>query len=145
MEKRTEGAWIIHHTKKLQEITRTTEFEDIQLAGKCGLFLSSLAASDEESTLTRDKVNAIADASNINKRLELPAIKETLQNAQLIDVSQNGSISIIGITTSNVLTHTSQIFEESTTDNFQKASLELTNYISEKPINMILPKIRTDS
>ena len=54
MENRTEGAWIIHHAKKLQEVTSASDFEDIQLAGKCGLLLSSLAASEQESVLNKE-------------------------------------------------------------------------------------------
>ncbi len=134
MENRTEGAWIIHHTKKLQDVTRASDFEDIELAGKCGLLLSSLAASDEQSTLNTEKVNAISESLNINKKLELPVIKNTLKEAQLIDVSKSGDVSVLGITTSSVLTHTSELFNESS-DNFQKAALEITNYSSDKPIN----------
>lgn len=139
MKNRTEGAWIIHHSKKLQDVTRTSDFEDIELAGKCGLLLSSLAASEDESTLNKEKVNAISDSLNINKKLELPIIKDTLKNAKLIDISQSGDISVLGITTSGVLTHTSEIFNESS-DNFQKAALELTNYSSDKPIKENLLK-----
>ncbi|CAN1568427.1 hypothetical protein MCETHM1_03038 [Flavobacteriaceae bacterium] len=133
MEKRTEGAWIINHTKKIQEVTSAIDFGDIEIAGKCGLFLSSLAASDSQSTLAKNKVDAIAKASNI-KKVEIETIKNTLKEFQLIDISNTGDISVIGITTSNVLVHTADIFENSTTDNFQKASLELTNYSSDKPL-----------
>jgi hypothetical protein len=133
MEKRTEGAWIINHTKKIQEVTSANDFGDIEIAGKCGLFLSSLAASNAQSTLGKNKVDAIAKASNI-KKVEIETIKNTLKEFQLIDISHTGDISVLGITTSNVLVHTSNIFENSTTDNFQKASLELTNYSSEKPL-----------
>lgn len=133
MEKRTEGAWIIHHTKKIIEVTEASDFDDIHLAGKCGLFLSSLAASNEQSTLPSEVVNAIAKASNISK-LELPAIKETLKSAQLIDTSQNGDVSVLGITSSNILVHTADIFNNTTTDNFQKAALEISNYSSDIPL-----------
>ena len=77
-KKRTEGAWIIHHTKKIQDVTSATEFEDIELAGKCGLFLSSLAASNNESMLSDKTVQAIAKASNI-KKIELPTVIATCQ------------------------------------------------------------------
>lgn len=139
MEKRTEGAWIIHHTKKIQDVTQASDFEDIEVAGKCGLFLSSLAASDEESTLSSEKVCAIARASNI-KKVELLSIKETLKNAQLIDTSANGDITVIGITTSNILSHTADIFNKTSNDDFQKASLELSNYSSDKPLKENLLK-----
>lgn len=134
MEKRTVGAWIIHHTKKIQDVTSATDFEDIELSGKCGLFLSSLAASDQESTLSDDKVKAIAKASNI-KKVELDTIKNTLKDAQLIDTSKNGDITVLGITTSSVLAHTSDLFDQTSADNFQKASIELSEYTSNTPID----------
>ncbi len=145
MEERTKGAWIIHHTKKIQEVTRASDFEDVELAGKCGQLLSSLAASNEESILDKKKVAAIAKASNI-KKVELNAIVDTLKDAQLIDTSKGGNINVLGITTSNVLTHTAKIFEDSTDDSFQKASLELTNYSSDQPIqNDLLEEYISDS
>jgi len=134
MEKRTEGAWLIHHTKKIQEVTIAPDFEDIELAGKCGLFLSSLAASNEESTLSKEKVEAIAKASNI-KKIELETIKGVLKESQLIDTSSSGDVSVIGITTSNILIHTSDIFNHTTSDSFQRASLGLANCSSDKPVN----------
>lgn len=134
MENRTKGAWIINHSKKLQEFS-TSNFEDIQLAGKCGIFLSNLAASDEESSLDKAKVDAIAVNSHINKKLELPAIKEALKKAQLIDYSENGDISVLGITSSNILTHTSELFEQNEPTAYQQAALELANYTSDKPVN----------
>jgi len=139
MEKRTEGAWIIHHTKKINDFTDTSDFGEIEIAGKCGMFLSNLAASDEESILDKEKVSAIAIASNI-KPIELAAVKSALEDAMLIETSKGGGISVLGITTSSVLSHTSDLFNNSTTDNFQKASLELANKISEKPENELLLK-----
>lgn len=134
MEKRTEGAWIIHHTKKIQDVTSAIDFEDIELSGKCGLFLSSLAASDEESTLSEKKIKAIAKASNI-KKVELDTIKNTLKDAQLIDTSKNGDITVLSVTTSSVLAHTADLFNQTSADNFQKASIELSDYTSNTPIN----------
>jgi len=134
MNERTEGAWIIHHTKKIHVVEDSSDFCDIEIAGKCGLFLSSLAASNQASTLDQSQVNSIATASSI-KKIELDTVKNTLKNAKLIDVSNDGSISVIGITTSNVLLHTSTIFEDITNDNFQKASLELSDYIADTPQN----------
>lgn len=140
MENRTKGAWIINHTKKLQDFSETANFEDIQLAGKCGIFLSNLAASNEETKITKEKVDAIATNSNINKRLELPAIKETLKNAQLIDYTKNGEIVVLGITTANILNHTADLFEQNENSEYQKAALEISNYVSDKPIDESLLK-----
>lgn len=123
---------MINHTKKLLDIKDTYDFEDIELAGKCGVFLSNLAASDEQSDLNADKVNAIAKVSNI-KKTEIDTIKAKLEEARLIESSQNGSISVLGITTSTVLTHTADIFESGSTSNFQKAAIELADNISDLP------------
>lgn len=46
MDKKTKGAWIIHHTRKLQTIT-VQEFDQLPLAGKCGFVLSSMAAESQ--------------------------------------------------------------------------------------------------
>ncbi|ANI89747.1 hypothetical protein A9P82_10865 [Arachidicoccus ginsenosidimutans] len=132
MEKRTKGAWVINHTNKLVEIKDTYEFEDIELAGKCGVFLSNLAASDEQSNLSLDKVNAIAKVSNI-KKTEIETIKSKLKEARLIDTANNGAISVLGVTTSAVLGHTSDIFDNNSPSNFQKAAIELSDNISDLP------------
>ncbi|MBN8641084.1 MAG: hypothetical protein J0L86_04655 [Flavobacteriales bacterium] len=132
MEKKTEGAWIINHTKKLQKVDNTQDFEEIELAGKCGSFLSNLAASHEISEINKTKVEAIAKASNI-KRIELETIKKTLCDARLIDIGANGSVSVLGITTHSVLGHTSDIFRSVNPTDFQKASLDLAENISDLP------------
>ena len=132
MDKRTEGAWLINHTKKLLDFRDTQEFEDIDLAGKCGVFLSNLAASDEESILNSEKVHAIAKVSNI-KKTEIETIKAILKDARLIDTSKDGSLSVLGITTSTVLTHTSDIFKNSSPSNYQRAVLELAENVSDLP------------
>jgi hypothetical protein len=132
MEKRTEGAWLINHTKKLLDVRDTQDFEDIELAGKCGIFLSNLAASDEQSDLNNDKVSAIAKVSDI-KKTELDTIKNKLADAHLIEIGKNGSLSVLGITTATVLSHTSDIFTNSKPSNFQKAALELSENISDLP------------
>lgn len=132
MEKRTEGAWIIHHTKKLSDIKETADFEDIEFAGKCGVFLSNLAASDEQSEISVEKVNAIARVSNI-KKTELETIKGKLEDDLLIDSAKNGSISVLGVTTASVLSHTSDIFQKLVENDFQKAAISLSENISELP------------
>jgi hypothetical protein len=132
MEKRTEGAWLINHTKKLLEVKDTQDFEDIELAGKCGVFLSNLAASDEQSDLNSDKVSSIAKVSNI-KKTEVETIKSKLEEARLIETGRNGSISVLGITTSSVLTHTSDIFSSINPSDYQKAAIELSDNISDLP------------
>lgn len=142
MDKRTEGAWLINHTKKLQDIKGAYDFEDIEEAGKCGLFLSNLAASHNQSEINFDKVKAIANVSGL-KKTEIQNITSLLANAKLIETSKNGSISVLGVTTSSVLSHTANIFSEGEADNFQKAALDLSENVSESPLeeNLLKEKI----
>lgn len=132
MEKKTEGAWLIHHTKKLLDVRNSNEFEDIEYAGKCGIFLSNLAASDEQSDLNAVKVNAIARVSDI-KKTEIETIKKTLEEARLIETSKSGAVTVLGVTTSSVLTHTSDIFNSTRPSDYQKAALALSENISDMP------------
>lgn len=139
MEKRTEGAWIIHHTKKLLEINGTNDFEDVELAGKCGIFLSNLAASNEQSEINSEKVDAIAKVSNI-KKTEIETIKSKLASSNLIDIGSNGAISVLGITSTSVLIHTDDIFNSTSPNPFQKATLALADDISSLPKGELILK-----
>ena len=79
MDKKTKGAWVIHHCNKLRSVTTTSgEYDQFDFAGKCGLLLSGLAASDEV-TIDKGRVNAIAKAAGISTRLELPSILKELE------------------------------------------------------------------
>ena len=133
MKETTKGACVIHHTKKLQEANNTQDFEEIELAGKCGVFLSNLAASEEQSELGANKIAAIAKVSNI-KITEIETIKKKLEEAHLIETGKkSGSLSVLGITTASVLGHTADIFNSTDPSDFQLASLELSENISDLP------------
>ena len=91
-----------------------------------------MAASDEQSKLNANKVSSIAKGSNI-KKTEIETIKSKLEEARLIETGKNGSISVLGITTSMVLTHTSDIFTNCNPTNYQRAAIELADNISDLP------------
>lgn len=131
MDKKTEGAWLINHTKKLLDVRDTYDFGEIVLAGKSGLFLSNLAAS-EQSALSKDKVVAIARISSVG-RTEFKEITTTLKEAQLIDISVDGSIEVLGLTSTSVLGHTADIFTNSNPTSYQRAALDLAENVSELP------------
>lgn len=134
MEKRTEGAWLVHHTQKLQDFKNVQDFEDIEFAGKCGVFLSNLAASQEQSDIDKDTVDAIRKVSNI-KKTEIEAVKSKLEDFRLIEKSKDGSLSVLGVTTSTVLSHTSDMFNDIAPNNYQRAVIDLSEKISDLPKN----------
>lgn len=133
MKNNTEGAWIIHHTQKLQQVTGGGNFDEIDASGKCGMLLSALSESDNNATLNADKVKVLAKSAGI-KILELPSILKRLETENLVDVSKTGDVAVLGLTTPMLLTHTSDLFRKNNPSQYEKAALELSEKISLSPI-----------
>ncbi|HAT8555418.1 TPA: hypothetical protein I7221_05370 [Vibrio vulnificus] len=134
MDNKTEGAWLVHHCEKLKTVTNADNFyEQINFAGKCGVILSSLAA-DSQSLITRERVNALAKAANINTRTELPAFLGELERQRLISTGSD-AVEVLGMATSSVLEHTSRIFRESEPDGGEIAVLALAEECSKSPMS----------
>lgn len=132
MEKKTKGAWIFHHTQKIQKTT-SQEFDAISFSGKCGILLSSISAS-EQTQLTDQKVSALAKANNISPRTELPSILDELDKQRLISRGKGG-LEVLGITSASILEHTATVFEESSKDDHEEAVIHLSELASETPIS----------
>jgi hypothetical protein len=133
MDKKTSGAWLIHHTHKLRGVElATSDYEQIGFAGKCGIVLNALAGS-EESELGNNRVEALAKANGISARLELPAILEELQRHRLIDKGENG-IAVLGLTTVQVLEQTSEIFDGASPGASEKIAIDLAEKSSDLPV-----------
>jgi hypothetical protein len=134
MDSKTKGAWIVHHTKKLANVTvGSLDFEQISLAGKCGVLLNSLATSDTV-TVPIEKVHAFARAAHISVRTELPVLLGELQKQRFLEQGDN-SISVLGLTTAQTLTHTSKIFDEIEPSQEEKAALHLSELSSNAPVS----------
>lgn len=132
MDKKTEGAWVIHHANKLQSVAGTVDFQEIDFAGKCGVLLSALAA-DDETTLGKGKVEAIAKAAKLSVHTDLPAILSKLADQKLIDQGKSG-IAVLGLTTSAVLQHTSDIFHSTPKNTKENAAIALAEETSRTPV-----------
>lgn len=133
MEKTNSGAWIIHHSSKLEQVTTKQGFENLYLAGRCGVLLSALSESSE-STLNKEKVKVIAEALGISVKVELPSLIAQLKEKRLINESAEGNIAVLGITSTNLLIHTDDIFAENDPLKSEQASIELSEKISEAPL-----------
>ncbi|MDR2271295.1 MAG: hypothetical protein LBF27_10355 [Sphingobacterium sp.] len=134
MEKKTKGAWLIHHTNKLQSVTNQVGFEKTFLAGKAGILLSAISAN-EELTIDNGRLEVLAQAANINTTFELPTLVTLLERQGLIDVSKGG-IAVLGVTTSSTLQHASDIFDNSKPKPNELAVLSLAERASIAPILM---------
>ena len=134
MDTKTQGAWLIHHCNKLQSVQNSTgQYEQINFAGKCGILLSSMAASDE-IVISKKRINALSKAAGISTRLELPTILKELEKQKLIDQTKHG-LCILGLSTQETLKHTATIFKESSPDNTELASISVAEAASEAPIS----------
>ena len=131
MKSQTEGAWIIHHAKKLQLVVNTAAFDEINTAGKSGILLSALA-NDSEHSIEMPKVKAISTSAGISK-LELDSILNKLKANYLID-GNDQEISVLGLTTTSVLDHTSKLFQSAKPLSFELAALDIAEQVSQKPL-----------
>jgi hypothetical protein len=131
-DKKTEGAWLIRHSQKLQAIAGAVEFQEIEFAGMCGILLSALA-SDNETTLKKRRVEPIAKSAGLNVHTDLPAILKTRTERQLIDQSEAGDVVVLGLTTPTVLTHTTDIFRATEPAQTEVAAVFLAEETSRAP------------
>jgi hypothetical protein len=131
MEAKTSGAWLVHHSIKLQQITGSQEFNTVSAAGKAGTLLSALSSNDQTS-LSRAEVEALAKAGNINVLWELNPILDRLRQRSLIDVSSTG-VDVLGVTTEKVLEHTASVFEDLNPTAMERASISIAEETSSIP------------
>ena len=133
IDKKTQGAWIIHHTDKLQGVKdAANDYDSINLAGRCGLLLSNLAASDEQF-ISEEKLQALAKAAKIN-RIELPGILEELKKQKLIASISQG-VRVLGLTTAATLEYTATIFNDANPKKYELAVIDLSEKTSELPLD----------
>ncbi|OAN57196.1 hypothetical protein [Sphingomonas sp. TDK1] len=134
MEKKTIGAWVVHHGRKIAaDLRGAAEFSAIDLAAKSAGLLARLGESSE-ATLTADQVTAAAKIGNLNPKTELAACLVHLKNRKLIDVSASGSVSILGVTSGTALTHAADLFEDNEPTTAERAAVTLADVSSQAPV-----------
>lgn len=133
MDDKVKGSWLIHHTNKLQNVTNQGKYQKTFLSGKAGILLSAISESNQ-SVVTTEKLEILANAANINATFELPKLLEVLQDHHLIDRSTSG-VGVLGVTTASTLQHTANIFESLNPDKIEGSVIELAEIASEKPID----------
>ena len=87
----------------------------------------------EEATLGKIEVDAIAKASNLNPRTELPHYLQLLKKRRLIDIAGD-DIQVLGVTNRSVLSHAADIFDDAQPGNHELAAIELGELASRTPI-----------
>jgi hypothetical protein len=131
MDKQVSGAWLIHHSGKLQNVSTSFEYANITAAGKSATLLSALSG-ESEITIPHSRVKTLAAAARISS-LELPSILEILEQRSLIDQGSE-EISVLGLTTRATLSHASDIFDSRAPSNIERATLLLAEISSHTPV-----------
>lgn len=131
MESRVQGAWIVHHTGKLEEQGTSGGLDNLRKAGNCGMLLSALSAS-QQNQLGMDKVRTLAEVAGLDLTYQLPALLDTLKAHALIDRGSD-AIEVLGLTTRGVLEHTGNIFSSLSPTPIEVASLEAAELCSQAP------------
>lgn len=131
MDNKTQGAWIIHHTRKLQAVT-SQDFDQLAFSGKCGLVLSGIAASFQ-TAMPKSRIEALAKANGISPRSELPSILAELERQKLIQQGSN-AVEVLGLSTHSVLDHTATIFAEGSPAPEEQAVISISEIVSDSPL-----------
>lgn len=131
MEPKTKGAWLVHHTNKLNSVTDHGAFGQVKLAGKSAILLAALA-QDSQASLSYDQAKMLAVAAQIDPVFEFPVILERLEKEFLISRGNSG-IDVLGITTSTALEHAAQIYDASGAGAQENASLIIAEQTSVEP------------
>lgn len=133
MDKKVQGSWLIHHTNKLQNVTNQGEYQNTFVAGKAGILLSAISETNQ-SIVTNERLQVLANASNINTAFELPRLLDILKDQELVDVTASG-VGVLGVTTLSALQHTANIFESLEPKSIEVSAIELAEIASIKPIS----------
>jgi hypothetical protein len=132
--RKEKGGWVVHHSQKTA-LTQNApaEFPAIDAAGKASSLLSQFAAS-EEIVISKKTVDAYAQAAGLNPKTELFSLLEMLKRRRVIDTSDSGDVSVLGLTTNATVQHASEIFEELEPTAEERATIVLADMASTSPV-----------
>lgn len=133
MEKKTSGAWVVQHSKKIRAVTGVSpDYQQLEFAGKCGELLSCIAGTSD-LILKKDRIEAFAISLGLNKFSDLPAVLDTLERNRFIDRSDD-EIQTLGITTEKTLEHINTVFYGLDPNKNEIAAIDLSEQTSMLPI-----------
>ena len=133
--KESEGAWIVHHGRKITlDVNAPAEFPALDETAKAAELLMRLGAS-ADATLTRTEVEAVARAAHLNPRAELPHYLGLLEQRKLIERTST-EVRVLGVTTRATLSHASDMLEEAGPTPYELATIDLAEVTSESPQNL---------
>jgi hypothetical protein len=138
MDSKTKGAWLLAQSKNLDAVTGAgaARLENIAYAGKIGRLYNLLRRNlpDDPNPTIPDSTVVKACQLNGIDRTSREAGLRVLKDAGRIDVGQNGEVSVLGISGMAVLELTAEIFDKCNPTRDEKAVLELSEKVAERPL-----------
>lgn len=129
------GAWLLAHSKRLDAVSGAERLENIEFAGRVGRLYNILrrGAETENSDISAETVNSFARLNNIDVATRRSGL-QMLTEMGRVDISSNGSVSVLGATTRAVLEATEQVYDSQGASSGEDAVLYLSNKIAERPL-----------
>jgi hypothetical protein len=138
MDARTKGAWLLSHSKTLDHVAGpgSLRLEKVAYAGKIGRLYNVLRRGSDAAQATQIGEITVANLCQLNN-IDLASRRNglhVLKKLGRIDVSEDGSVEVLGATTGAVLETTAEIFETAGPSRDEHAALMLSNEAAARPI-----------
>lgn len=135
MDDKTKGAWLLAQSKNLDAVSGVGRLENIQYAGRTGRLYNLLRRSSLDGSMPIVSSAAVADICRLNNidRASRELGLRTLQSDGRLDLSQSGDVAVLGATTEGVLEATARIFENANPSSEERAVVDLSEMVAEKP------------
>jgi hypothetical protein len=139
MDKRTEGAWLLAHSKNLDHVSGSgaLRLEHISYAGKIGRLYNVLRRGSNEAQATVIDTVTVDNLCQLNN-IDLASRRDglgVLRDAGRIDVSADGSVAVLGATGAAVLETAAEVFDNSGASQEERAVLTLSDGVAARPIS----------
>jgi hypothetical protein len=135
MDEKTKGAWLLAQSKSLDAVNGVGRLENIQYAGRTGRLYNLLRRSSADGKTPLVDAATVADICKLNNidRASRETGLKTLHADGRIDLSASGDVAVIGATTRGVLEATARIFEAANPSTDERAVIDLSEKVAEKP------------
>jgi len=131
----TTGAWLTHHGKKVHKSEGgAAAYPTIDVAAKTTSLLHRMAET-QDSSISKSEVETLAAIGNMNPMWELQNSLNVLRERRLIDVADNGAVSVLGLNGRSALKHGAQIFKGLEPRPYETAAIILAEKASDAPIS----------
>ncbi|MFF8799296.1 MULTISPECIES: hypothetical protein [unclassified Methylobacterium] len=136
MDKKTKGAWVVHHGRKIStDVRAASEYSTIDLAYKSASLLARMAESNQ-AILRHAEVVAAVKIGGLNPKTEMEACLAQLEANRLIQRSAHG-VEVLGLSGETALSHASTLLDNNDPQSNEMAAINLAEKASEAPLSAV--------